>query len=118
MTRREIGNTGEDFTAEALRKNGFEIIERNFRIRGGEIDIIAKKGSILHFVEVKTRKSGALTTGDDAVNARKRELLIRAAKEYLKRTETDCSCVFDAAIVTASGSKITGFRYIPRAFTA
>jgi putative endonuclease len=49
-----IGRVGEDFSCEYLKKNGFKIIDRNYLRRWGEIDIVAKKGNILHFVEVKT----------------------------------------------------------------
>ena len=62
MTRKEIGDLGEDFTARYLEERGCEILCRNFRIRGGEIDIIAKKGELLHIVEVKSRKPMPLTS--------------------------------------------------------
>ena len=53
--KKEIGNFGEDFTAKFLKKSGYKILERNYHSRYGEIDIIASKGAVLAFVEVKTR---------------------------------------------------------------
>lgn len=118
MTAQEIGKIGEDYTAEYLSSKGCEIVARNFRIRGGEIDIIAKRGELLHIVEVKSRKPNPLSGGEEAITPRKQELLIRAAAEFLKRNELDLSCVFDVAIAEVSGEKVTKFKYIQRAFTA
>ena len=118
MTRRDTGNLGEDYTAKYIESKGCEILARNFRIRGGEIDIIAKSGDIIRIVEVKTRKPSPLTSGEEAIDHKKRSLLIRTAGEYLKRNGLEMSCVFDVAVVEASGDKVIGFKYIQRAFTA
>ena len=118
MTSREIGNIGEDYAARYLISKGCEILSRNFCIRGGEIDIIAKKGELLHIVEVKTRKAGALQSGDEAITPKKIARTIRAAKAYIVANEIDLSCVFDVAIVEMRGEEVTGFKYIQRAFTA
>ena len=117
MTPREIGNLGEDFTAEFLKSKGCEILARNFRIRGGEIDIVAKKGELLHIVEVKTRAPNPLSTGDEAITPQKQAFIIRAAEAYLKKYELEMSCVFDVAIVELTNGKVTDFKYIQRAFT-
>lgn len=118
MNLRETGNLGEEYTARYLIEHGCEILCRNFRIRGGEIDIIAKKGDLLHIVEVKTRRPDPLLTGEEAITKRKRELIIRAAGEYLKRNGLELNCVFDVAVVESNSGRITGFKYIQRAFTA
>ncbi len=118
MTTREIGNIGENYTAKFLEKNGCEILKRNFTIKGGEIDIVAKKGDIIHFVEVKTRKPNPLVTGDEAIRPEKIKHIIKTAKVYVNRFNIDCSCVFDVAVVEVTGTKVTGFKYIQRAFTA
>lgn len=57
ITKRVAGNLGEDEACRFLKKNGYRILERNFTIRGGEIDIICEKGEYVVFVEVKLRKN-------------------------------------------------------------
>ncbi len=118
MTAREIGNIGEDYTVPFLVRNGCEILERNYTVRGGEIDIIAKKGRVIHFVEVKSRKPNSLTSAQSAVTKKKQSHLINAAKEYIARNNIDCSCIFDIAEVEVDLKTVTGFKYIQRAFTA
>ena len=118
MTTREIGNIGENYTAKFLEKNGCEILKRNFTIKGGEIDIIARKGDIIHFVEVKTRKPNPLVSGDEAIRSEKIKHIIKTANAYINRFEIDCSCVFDVAVVEVTGTRVAGFKYIQRAFSA
>jgi len=117
MTSREIGDIGEDFTAQFLIKKGCEILERNFTVRGGEIDIIAKKGKLIHFVEVKSRKHNPLSSGQEALTKTKVSRIIKAAHEYINRNDVDISAVYDAAIVEISDGVVTGFDYIQSAFT-
>lgn len=118
MTPKEIGSLGEDFTAEFLISKGCDILARNFRIRGGEIDIIAKKGELLHIVEVKTRKPDPLSTGGEAITPQKQAFIIKAAEAYLRKNELEMSCIFDVAIVEVANGRVTNFKYIQRAFTA
>lgn len=81
-----VGLWGEDVAATWLSNEGFFIVGRRVRpTRHDEIDIIAKKGDILAFVEVKTRKSEAFGRPAAAVNAAKKKALCRAASAYLKR---------------------------------
>ena len=82
MTHKEIGYLGEDIAAEHLKKLGYEILERNFTVRGGEIDIIAMDGETLVFVEVKTRH-GTDFPGAEAVDERKCTFLVSAAERYV-----------------------------------
>jgi putative endonuclease len=76
---------GEEFAAKTLERNGYRILARNYRTRFGEIDVVAQKGEILAFVEVKTRSANALERPAAAVNAQKRRRLIAAAEEYIQR---------------------------------
>lgn len=76
------GNRGEEIAAEYLKAHGFDIIERNFRIRGGEIDIIAIKDNTLIFIEVKTRTSSQFGTGFEAITPWKLKALIKSAQFY------------------------------------
>ncbi len=77
-----IGKYGEDLACEYLQKENYQIIERNFRIRGGEIDIIARDGKTLVYVEVKTRSSHKFGLPEESVNYHKIKFLERAAKFY------------------------------------
>ncbi len=117
MTSREIGDIGEEFTARFLERKGCDVLERNFTIRGGEIDIIAKKGNLIHFVEVKSRKKDPLSSGEEALTKTKISRIIKAAHEYISRNDIDISAVYDAAIVEISNGLVTGFKYIQSAFT-
>lgn len=76
------GNRGEEIATEYLRKKGFQIIDLNFRIRGGEIDIVAIKDSILVFIEVKTRTSNKFGTGFEAITPWKLKALVKTAQFY------------------------------------
>lgn len=79
----QTGSSGEDIATDYLRKQGFTIVTRNFRTRVGEIDIIAKRGDKLHFVEVKARTSDIKGQPYEAVTRRKLEHLKKAAHIYL-----------------------------------
>lgn len=83
--RKAIGDYGERVAAAWLRANGCKILYRNFRApHGGEVDIVARHGKLLLFVEVKTRRAGAKIRGLDAVNASKQALIERGANEWLR----------------------------------
>ena len=69
MNTTGIGRTGEDIACTYLKGNGYIVLKRNYRAARGEIDIVAKKGSLLAFVEVKTRKDRSFGLACEAVNA-------------------------------------------------
>jgi putative endonuclease len=81
--RLALGQWGEDQSADWLRKQGMKVVARNMRTPVGEIDIIARRGDTLIFIEVKTRKSNAFGTPQEAVGPRKQRQIIRAAQWYL-----------------------------------
>ncbi len=81
----QIGSRGEDEAVDFLRRNGFLIVERNWRNGRYEIDIIAQRWDELHFVEVKTRKAGGWTTPEQAITRSKFESLRHAARLYIAR---------------------------------
>lgn len=90
MNKKDIGNFGENAAEKYLRKHGYRIIERNYLIRGGEIDIIAKKDTYTVFVEVKTRQNEHYGTPSEAVTYNKKMRMIKAASVYLMyKEETD-----------------------------
>ena len=82
MNNYKRGLFGEDLACEFLKSRGYKIIERNFRIRGGEIDIIAQENKTLVYVEVKTRSNKLFGEPEEAVNWHKIKFLERAAKFY------------------------------------
>jgi putative endonuclease len=79
-----LGHEGEDVAADYLRSLGYTIVQRNFRGPGGEIDIIARDGDVIVFVEVKARRSRAYGSALAAVDARKRRRIRAVAEDYLQ----------------------------------
>lgn len=99
-----LGERGEAFAARLLRREGYRILETNFRARGGEIDIVGLDGKTVAFVEVKTRRSLASGTPQEAVDARKIRRIVRASREYRNRNRLhDCAVRFDVVAVRADG---------------
>lgn len=82
---RRVGRRGEDIAASYLGLQEFEILERNFTVRGGEVDIIARDGSDIVFVEVKTRLQYCFGRASEAVDKAKQQRLIKTALLYLSR---------------------------------
>lgn len=83
MSTVSTGKMGEELAARYLESNGYVILKRNYRAAGGEIDIIAKKGDHLAFVEVKTRKNRRFGLPADAVDFHKQQKIIRTASAFL-----------------------------------
>ena len=108
-----LGSAGEEAVVAHLRKNGFSILERNYRIRGGEIDIIARKKDLVVFIEVKARIFG--TSGlSEVVTPTKQAKIIFTAKHFLTRNMIENTIIrFDVALVEGKDFHII---YIPNAF--
>src|SRR2546421_7706797 len=81
--RQGLGRTGERLAAEELAKQGYRILEQNFRCPHGEIDLVAEDEQDLIFVEVKTRRGNAYGLPEEAVTARKQQKLVQVASCYL-----------------------------------
>ncbi len=98
--RQALGRHGEDLACDELRRRGYVIVDRRFRTRCGEIDIIARDGDVLVFVEVKTRASRKFGSPFDSITWQKRQRLSRMAASYLfiKRLGR-VSCRFDVVAV-------------------
>ncbi|MDO4544925.1 MAG: YraN family protein [Bacillota bacterium] len=88
MDRRELGQMGETIAAELLKRKGYRIIRRNYRNKAGEIDIIAGKGSAIHFVEVKTRQNHHYGRPCEAVTEEKKQHIRKAAYLYLNEVKS------------------------------
>jgi putative endonuclease len=82
--RKALGRFGETAAAGELWKRGYEIIERNWRCRAGEIDIVARQGEDIVFVEVRTKRTGGPLSPEESVNAVKQEKLAQLAELYLE----------------------------------
>ena len=82
MSTKIQGDIGEEVACKYLLQNGYKILERNFRIRGGEIDIVALDGETLVYIEVKTRTSYRFGRPEESITLRKLKFLERAAKFY------------------------------------
>lgn len=112
--KRKTGDFGEDLTAEFLTKKGYKILDRNYSKTFGEIDIIARKGEVISFVEVKTRKSDDFAYAAEAVDFYKQQRIKRASQAYLMEKKlTDFFVSFDVSEVYMDTRKIN---YIENAF--
>lgn len=101
------GRLGEERAALHLGSLGYEIVEKNYRIRRGEIDIIARHRGDIVFVEVKTRKSENFGTPAEAVNYRKQaRLRILAASWLSSKGLSNAHCRFDVVSYTLDGEKM------------
>jgi putative endonuclease len=100
-----LGELGEELAVRALERAGYAIVARRYRVRAGEIDIIALDGRCLVFVEVKTRSGDTCGDGADAVTVRKRRKICAVAAEYLARHHVAANaCRFDVVSVAAGGA--------------
>lgn len=83
LERQKLGRYGEMLACEFLMRRGYKIIDKNYRTRGGEIDIIAKEGEVLVFVEVKTRTNNKFGAPEEAIDFYKQNKLAKTAEYYL-----------------------------------
>lgn len=95
----ELGTIGEQLAVDYLLRNGYEILDRNFRFQKAEIDIIAQKEDTLAIVEVKTRNSAFFGDPQDFVTPSKIKLLVKAANEYVVSNNIDLETRFDIIAV-------------------
>lgn len=114
-----IGRAGEEAAARFLIARGYRIVEQNVRFRSGEIDIVARDGATLVFIEVKTRRSSQFGTPAEAVNRTKQQRLIRLAELYLaSRGIARTHCRFDVVSVEPGIGGGWTCKLIPDAFGA
>jgi putative endonuclease len=85
FSKRAVGNSAEDLAATYLKKKGYKILERNFTIRGGEIDLIATKDNKLIFIEVKARHNHNFGTPQEAITYFKQKALMKTALVYINK---------------------------------
>ena len=95
-----LGKIGEDLACRELQRRGYAIVARRYRRRGGELDIVARDGQTIVFVEVKARDGFRFGGAVAAVTALKRRRLIRLAVDYLMRHRlANCPCRFDVVSI-------------------
>ena len=114
-----LGKSGEDLACDELLRRGYAIVDRRYRTRAGEIDVIARDGTALVFVEVKTRRSTRCGNPADAITARKRRQIVLMASDYLARRRPRAgSCRFDVVAVSIDTDGRAAITVIPGAFVA
>lgn len=112
------GELGERAARRHLRRLGLQFLTANFRSARGEIDLVLRDGDCLVFAEVKTRSSEDWTRPAAAVDSRKRQLLSRAALDYLRLLRNpEVKIRFDIVEVLLSGGEVREVRHLPNTFT-
>lgn len=117
MNKRQVGAHYEQAAARYLEQQGYRIIESNFRCRYGEIDLVAREGAYLVFVEVKYRKDTGAGEPLEAVDYRKQRQISRTAFFYLlcRGYGEDTPCRFDVAAILGEEMRVikNAFDYVP-----
>ncbi|MEO0082055.1 MAG: YraN family protein [candidate division WOR-3 bacterium] len=116
MNRSRLGAAGEQIAEQYLKSRGWRVLERNYRTKLGEIDLVCREKGTIVFVEVKTRTSSLYGEGTEAVNYSKQRKLYRLAQEYLGSHRLESADVrFDVlSIMFVSGQPT--IKHIPGAF--
>jgi putative endonuclease len=110
---RRLGLEAEDAAAEFLSAQGYTILRRRFRVRGGEADLIGLDGGVLAFIEVKLRRGTAEPL--DAVDVKKQQYVFAAAEAYLAHYDgPDCEVRFDVVAVSRQGMTLHKDAFRPR----
>ncbi len=102
----DFGKNGEELAVEFLIKNGYNIVERNWRYQKAEVDIIAQKKDVLAIIEVKTRSSSAYGNPQDFVKPKKIKLLVNAINEYVVSKNIDVQVRFDIIAIINQNNHI------------
>jgi putative endonuclease len=100
MNRRRLGAAAETMACRFLESQGFTVLQRNFRTRRGEIDIVAREGDTLVFVEVKYRQGAHCGLPEEAVPPGKQRQILGVARAFLR--EADWPCRFDVVAMDAT----------------
>ncbi|MGH8679673.1 MAG: YraN family protein [Burkholderiales bacterium] len=98
------GRAAEDAALEFLRDRGLTVLERNYRCRFGEIDLVMRQGHTLVFVEVRSRKSKYFGGALESITARKRDRLRAAARHYMAAHKEIPACRFDAVLLESDNA--------------
>lgn len=116
-SRQRLGREGENIAEKSLVQSGYRIVERNYRCKLGEIDIIARDGEFLVFVEVKTRTGSSFGSPVDAVNFRKQQQICKTALYYLSAHKLfESPARFDVVAICIEKNGHHQIEHIPNAF--
>ena len=110
MVNNAMGAVGENKAAEYLVRHGYKVLEKNFRCRAGEIDIIACKGNFVVFTEVKFRKNAAYAEAKEYVTYAKQQRIIKTAMLWLSTHECDLQPRFDVIEVYPTNNFLAPYR--------
>ena len=116
MTRVRFGALGEDAAVGLLQAGGYRIVARNHRCRRGEVDIIAEKGELLVFVEVRTRATALFGGPEETVNVRKQRRVIAAARDYLAQRRGPAKAARFDVIAVVDGPRGPALTHFENAF--
>ena len=107
----ETGQRGEDLAAEYLQDEGYALLERNYRYKRSEIDLITRKSGVLVFVEVKTKTSNAFGDPEVAVDEKKAAKVMEGAQAYIEAIDWQGNIRFDvvSVLIEVSGHRIQHF---------
>ena len=108
--KRAIGSKKEKLASDYLERNGLKILKSNYRNRFGEIDLIARDGNILVFIEVKYRKDAKKGHPEEAVNASKAQKICRVADHYRLYAKTDYATQIRFDVVAIEGEEIRWYK--------
>jgi putative endonuclease len=116
-TTAEIGAYGERVAGAFVRRHGYKVLTRNYKVTDGEIDLVCRHGDVLVFVEVKTRAGSDLVRPAEAIDERKEEALRHAARRYLELLQVeDVTYRFDAVEVRLKAGEIPACTLLPNFF--
>jgi putative endonuclease len=116
--RQSLGKQGELLACEALARKGYAVLATRFRTRFGEIDIVARDGPTLVFVEVKARRTDRCGEAAETISWHKRRRIAAMALDYLASTgDLDRLCRFDVVAIDGIGTDKMRLRIIDHAFT-
>lgn len=110
----DLGNAAEAKALSFLENKGLRLLQRNYRSRGGEIDLIMQQDETLVFIEVRYRKSALFGSAAESVTMAKQRKLINAASQFLQQKGLDTPCRFD--VVGISGRSQSEIEWIRNAF--
>ena len=117
--RREMGRLAEDLAADFLREKGYEVVDRNFTVRRGEVDLVVASDSVLAFVEVRSRADERWGTPEETIGPVKVRRVVHAARHWLARNgDMGKDLRFDVVAIDGSPDSPREIRHLPGAFEA
>ena len=116
--RQNMGALGEQAAADHLRRSGYRIVAQNHRCRRGEVDLIAERGQLLVFVEVRTRATAAFGRPEETVTTAKQRRVVAAARDYLARWRGPQRGVRFDVVAVIDGARGPTLQHFENAFDA